>query len=69
MLTALLTISSNGSDLTVVSFLPQFCWGRELLSFRMARGQVESMAKPARLVGEELARSILASGSQEDKFI
>ena len=69
MLTALLTISGNGNDLTGISFLPQLCWGRELLSFRMARGQAESMAEPARLVGEELARSILASGSQEDKFI
>lgn len=65
MLTALLTISGNGSDLTGVGFLQQLGWGRELLSFRKARGQVESMAGPARLVGEELARNILAS----DKLI
>lgn len=51
MLTALVTISGNGNDLTGVSFLRQLCWGRELLSFRVAHGQAESMAEPARLKG------------------
>lgn len=69
MLTALVTISGNGSDLTGVSFLPQLCWGRELLSFRVAHGQAVSMAEPARLGDEELVRSILASGRQDNKFI
>lgn len=69
MLTALLTISGNGSDLTGVSFLPQLCWGRELLSFRVAPGQAESMAEPAGPGGEELVSSILAGGSQDNKFI
>lgn len=69
MLTALLTISGNGNDPTGVPFLWHLCWGRELLSFRMAHGQADSVAELARLVGEELAGSILASGSQEDKFI
>lgn len=50
MLTALLTISGNGSDLTGVAFLQQHSSGRELLSFRKACGQVESMAGPARLL-------------------
>lgn len=69
MLTALVTISGNGNYLTGVSFLPQLCWGRELLSFRVAHGQAESMAEPARLRDRELAGSILAGGCQEDKFI
>jgi len=55
VLTALLAISGNGSD--------------QLLSLRMARGQAGSMAELARLAGEELARSVLASGSWQDKFI
>lgn len=64
MLTALLAVSGNGSDLTGVSFLPQLCWGRELLSFRMAHGQAESMTEQARLMGKELARSVLASSRE-----